>query len=184
MGITDNSLFDNHDDLRKRIPEMVERYRQPVLIEQYLPGREFTAALLGNGSDVRVLPLVEMDFSCLPAGANPMYSYEAKWTWDSPGDSLPLFRCPADADDALRETIEDTAEDAFRVLRCRDWARMDMRLDEDGAPSVMEVNPLPGILPNPEDHSWFPEAARAAGVSYTEMILTVVREACDRYGIT
>ncbi|NOZ19458.1 MAG: D-alanine--D-alanine ligase [Planctomycetes bacterium] len=182
-GITDDCLLRDRDALRWKVGEMVERYRQPVLVEEYLPGREFTAALLGNGPDARVLPLVEMDFSVLPAGANPIYSYEAKWVWDDPSDPMPVHQCPAEVDEGLQKAVEDTARRAFRVLRCRDWARIDLRLSGDGVPNVIEINPLPGILPNPEDHSCFPAASRAAGISYAEMVLAVVREACRRYGI-
>jgi D-alanine-D-alanine ligase len=72
---------------------------------------------------------------------------------------------------------------AFRTLRCRDWARIDVRCDEDGTPYILEVNPLPGVLPDPAANSCYPKAARAAGLSFDELILAVLRAATARYGI-
>ena len=71
----------------------------------------------------------------------------------------------------------------YRVLGCRDWSRIDVRLDAAGAPNVVEVNPLPGILPNPEDNSCFPKAARAAGMSYDELIQACLYHAAERTGV-
>jgi D-alanine-D-alanine ligase len=73
--------------------------------------------------------------------------------------------------------------DAYRVLGCRDWGRVDVRLDARGIPNVVEVNPLPGILPNPADNSCFPKAARAAGIGYDELIQTCLTNAAERQGI-
>ena len=72
---------------------------------------------------------------------------------------------------------------AYRVLGCRDWSRIDVRLDAAGMPNVVEVNPLPGILPNPADNSCFPKAARAAGMSYDELIQACLRHAAERQGV-
>ena len=94
-----------------------------------------------------------------------------------------MFDCPARIDDALRRRIEEVVLAAYRVLGCRDWARVDVRLDAAGAPNVVEVNPLPGILPNPEDNSCFPKAARAAGLSYDQLIQACLRHAAERTGV-
>jgi D-alanine-D-alanine ligase len=71
--------------------------------------------------------------------------------------------------------------DALRVLRVRDWCRVDVRLDDSGAPQIIELNPLPGILPDPKENSCLPKAARAAGMTYEELILHVVEAARARY---
>jgi D-alanine-D-alanine ligase len=86
-------------------------------------------------------------------------------------------------DPRLEEESRSTCLRAFEVLRCRDWCRLDVRLDEDGVPNIIELNPLPGILPNPEEHSCFPQAARAAGIDYNSMINMVLDAAVERYGI-
>ena len=76
--------------------------------------------------------------------------------------------------------IERVTLDAYRILGCRDWSRIDVRLDASGAPNVVEVNPLPGILPDPADNSCFPKAARAAGISYDELIQSCLKLAATR----
>ncbi len=138
---------------------------------------------LGNGAAAQVLPLVGMNFDALPAGAVPVYGFEAKWLWDRPENPLAIFECPARISETLRHQIEMVVLDAYRVLGCRDWSRIDVRLDAAGVPNVVEVNPLPGILPDPEDNSCFPKAARAAGLSYDELIQSCLRHAADRQGV-
>jgi D-alanine-D-alanine ligase len=182
-GITERNLCRTRDELAAQITFLLERYAQPVLVEEYLPGAEFTCAVLGNGSEAQVLPIVQMNFAALPGGAVPIYSFEAKWLWDRPENPLDIFSCPARIDGALERQIRQVVLDAYRVLGCRDWSRIDVRLDAAGVPNVVEVNPLPGILPDPEDNSCFPKAARAAGMSYDELIQTCVRFAAERQGV-
>jgi len=179
-GIFDANCVRQRADLVPRVLELLRKYRQPVLVEAFLPGREFTVAVLGNPPHRQVLPIVEINLGELPPGANPIYSYEAKWVWDTPEKPLNMFTCPAPLDPALRQAIERVVLDACRVLRVRDWCRADVRLDERATPHVMELNPLPGILPDPEENSCFPKAAAAAGLSYEEMIHRVVDAALER----
>ncbi len=182
-GIRNNSLVRNEEELRERVHTVISTYHQPALVEEYLSGREFTVALLGNEDQIRVLPIVEIDYSTIPEGANPIYSYEAKWVFDRPENPLDIFRCPADLDDELYRTLCQLAVDSFRALGVRDWCRIDIRCDGSGRPHVLELNPLPGILPAPECNSCFPKAARAAGLSFSELVNTVVDIARKRYGI-
>lgn len=182
-GIKDNCLVRTRADLVARVREITRLYDQPVIIERFLTGREFTVGVLGNFPRIEVLPIVEIDHSQLPAGAAPIYSYEAKWIWDTPDKPLAIFQCPAPIADELRLRIENLAARTCEVLRIRDWCRIDVRLDERGEPNVIEVNPLPGILPNPEDNSCLPKAARAAGYSYEDLLLRVVEEAARRCGL-
>jgi len=181
-GIYDANCVRERSALAPKVRELLERYRQPVLVEAFLPGREFTVAVLGNPPRRQVLPIVEINFGELPPGANPIYSYEAKWVWDTPEKPLNMFTCPAPLDPTLRQAIERAVLGACRVLRVRDWCRVDVRLDAAGAPHVMELNPLPGILPDPEENSCFPKAAAAAGMTYEEMIHRVVDSAIERQG--
>ena len=182
-GITERNFCRTARELEETVAFLLETYAQPVLVETYLPGQEFTCAVLGNGRTARVLPLVGMNFASLPEGALPIYGYEAKWIWDRPENPLEMFECPARVGDALTAAIERVTLDAYRVLGCRDWSRIDVRLDAAGVPNVVEVNPLPGILPNPEDNSCFPKAARAAGLSYDELIQSCLRLAAERQGV-
>jgi D-alanine-D-alanine ligase len=182
-GITQSSLCRTRADVNRAVRVVWRRYRQPALIERWLPGREFTCAVIGNGRAARLLPLVEVDFDALPRGAAPLYSYEAKWLWDTPERPLAIFRCPAPVSRGLARRIEATVLGAYQGLRCRDWARIDIRCDARGVPHILEVNPLPGVLPDPAMNSCFPKAARAAGLDYGAMIRAVLRAGAERYGI-
>jgi D-alanine-D-alanine ligase len=159
---------------------LLRTYRQPVLAEAYLPGDEFTVAVLGNGAEMRALPVIRFRFDTLPPGALPIMGYEAKWVWDDPSAPLEVLECPARVPAALADLVARTGVAAARALDCRDWARVDLRLDRAGVPHVVEVNPLPGIIPNPADNSCFPCAARAAGLSYDQLIQEVTRIAWRR----
>ena len=182
-GITDRNLCFDRDHLARQTLFLLENYQQPVLVEEYLPGKEFTCAVLGNGNRATVLPLVGMNFESLPDGALPIYSFDAKFVWDRPDNPLEIFQCPARITKELQASIERVTLDAFRVLGCRDWARIDVRLDAAGNPNVLEVNPLPGILPDPADNSCLPKAARAAGIGYDELIQSCLKYAAARQGV-
>jgi D-alanine-D-alanine ligase len=182
-GITDSNLCWDRAHLRRQTEFLLENYGQPVLVEEYLPGKEFTCAVFGNGDEATVLPIVGMNFESLPKGALPIYSFDAKFVWDRPENPLDIFQCPARITRELQASIERVTLDAFRVLGCRDWARIDVRLDAAGVPNVLEVNPLPGILPDPADNSCLPKAARAAGISYDELIQNCLKYAAARQGV-
>jgi D-alanine-D-alanine ligase len=179
-GIYNSCVVRNREDLEREVGIILETYHQPALVEEFLAGREFTVAILGNGADLLALPIVEISFDALPAGVNPIYSYEAKWIWDTLDNPLEIFQCPARIEAVLRDEIETICRNAYRVLKCRDWSRIDVRLDAEGKPHILEINPLPGILPNPDDNSCFPKAARAAGMSYNELINSVLDIAMER----
>jgi D-alanine-D-alanine ligase len=182
-GITEKNLVRSRDELEAQAHFLLETYRQPVIAEAFLPGAEFTCGVLGNGASARVLPLVGINFGALPDGALPIYGYEAKWIWDTPSEPLDMFTCPASVAPWLHSSIEAVVLRAYRALGCRDWSRIDVRLDADGVPNIVEVNPLPGILPNPEENSCLPKAARAAGISYDQLIQSALLHAAERCGV-
>jgi len=182
-GIFERSVVSNNAELNAQLNEVLLKYKQPALVEAFLSGREFTVAMLGNGDRVEVLPIVELSFEHLPKNSKQIYSYEAKWLWDDPQNPVEVFHCPASMSKVLEEKIADVCRRAFVAVRCRDWARIDVRLDADGNPHIIEVNPLPGILPNPDEHSCFPMAARQAGLSYNALINRVLDEAVKRYAL-
>jgi D-alanine-D-alanine ligase len=179
-GVFTSNVCHGLRELRKRARFLLEHYAEPVLVETYLPGPEFTVAILGNGAAAYCLPVVGFDFSTLPQGAPPVYGYEAKWVWDRPEAPLAIFQCPARVPPELSREIERTALDAYHALGCRDWCRVDVRVDRFGVPNILELNPLPGVIPDPAMNSCFPKAARAAGFSYDELIQEVVRLAWRR----
>lgn len=183
-GVKNSSFVNNDKELQAEITRVnADYYGQASIVEEFLPGREFTVAVLGNGRNARVLPIVEINLTELPPEANGIYSYEAKWVYDTQEHPLDIFRCPADLSGTLMAEIEDVVLRAYHALDCKDWSRIDIRLDAHGKPNVIEINPLPGILPNPEDNSCYPKAARTAGMDYNQMMLAVLRAGCERYGL-
>jgi len=180
-GIYNSSVVNNLKELNEEIVRIKECYDQPSLVEDFLSGKEFTAAMLGNGDEVRVLPVVEINLDLVPQDFNKIYSYEVKWFFDTRENQLDIFHCPAKVSQGIYSSIEKVCKETFKVLRLRDWARIDIRLDEDNVPNIIEINPLPGILPDPKDNSCYPKAAREAGMDYNRMINAVLDEAIKRY---
>ncbi len=182
-GIYNSSVVNNYSELKERLTEKLVLYNQPCIIEEFLNGREFTVALMGNAPDIKVLPIVEINFSELPKDLAPIYSYEAKWIADTKENPLEIFSCPADLPNNLKEQIENIALRTYKVLDCKDWSRIDIRLDKFGTPNIIEVNPLPGILPDPLSNSCYPKAARAAGMDYNTLINNVLNIALKRHNL-
>lgn len=182
-GIYNSSVVNNEKELKKEIERIKELYKQDALVENFLSGKEFTVAMLGNGQNVRVLPVIEINLDEVPDDFNKIYSYEVKWFFDTRETKLDIFKCPADISKTLYDRIEKICKDTFKVLRIRDWARIDLRLDDDGIPNIIEINPLPGILPDPDDNSCYPKAARTAGMNYSQTINAVLNEAKKRYNL-
>jgi D-alanine-D-alanine ligase len=179
-GIKNNAVVKNKTELRRRVKETIKGYAQPAVAEEYLPGREFTVAVIGNEKPF-ILPIVEVTFNDLPPGVNMIDSYEAKWIWDDPKAPMDCLICPARVGKKLERKIKDASLKAYRALDCRDWARFDIRLDSKGNPNILEINALPGVIPNPKCNSRFPKAARAAGVDYNRMILEILNASLERY---
>jgi D-alanine-D-alanine ligase len=182
-GIFTSSFVNNKKELSEQVDRIIAEYSQPALIEEFLSGREFTVAILGNGDEAQVLPIVEIDYKDFPEGFIPIYSYEAKWILDTKENPLDVFSCPAKLNPALETKIRQVALNAYKILRCRDWSRIDVRMNADNVPNIIEINPLPGILPDPKENSCFPKAARTAGISYDEMLNKVLLAAARRYNL-
>jgi len=182
-GIYNSSVVHNREELNREISRIKKDYSQLSIIEDFLDGKEFTVALLGNGENVRVLPIVEINLDSLPKDFPKIYSYEVKWFFDTRENKLDIFTCPANVSEKLKNKIEEICKNAYKALRIRDWARMDVRCDKNDEPYIIEINPLPGVLPNPEDNSCFPKAAREVGMDYDKLIQTVLNSAIERYGL-
>lgn len=167
-GITSANVCADETALRRRAAELIAAYDQDVLVEEFLPGREIYAALL----DGELLPLSEIDYRVLAAvapGAPPIVTYDGKWVDDSP-DCRGTPAIAAELDGALQEEIASLARRAFQALGCRGYARVDFKLDRDGRPVVLEVNPNPDISPD----AGFARAAARAGIKYEELIERIV----------
>lgn len=183
-GIFNSSFIRNKEELIDAVENNFRIYGQPSLIEEFLPGREFTVAIIGNTEqDLIILPIVEINFKELPGELIPIYSYEAKWIVDTRDNPLNIFSCPANLTPELERKIKDIALRTYKRLNCKDWSRIDIRLDKNGEPNIIEINPLPGILPDPQDNSCFPKAARAYGLTYEDMLNNVLYVSAKRHKI-
>ncbi len=184
-GITNDCLVRNQKELRKKLAKMTRDYRQPVIAEEFLDGREFTVAIIGNGNP-EVLPIVEVCFDKVPGEINKFDSYEMKWIYDDPKSGMhikDMVKCPARISRKLESEIRKVCTEAYKALGCRDFCRMDVRLDSKGVPNILEVNALPGLIPDPEENSRFPKSAYAAGMTYNQIIARVLEEGMKRNGL-
>lgn len=181
-GILQSSFVKNKKELRKKIQELIKTYNEPVLVEEFLPGREITIGLIGN-NPVEILPPVEIDFSALPKNFIPIDSYETKWIIDNPKSKIKTVICPAKIDNRLWKKIKKICLKTKEVLDVLDWCRIDLRLDKNGIPNVLDINQIPGIIPDPKENSRFTLAARVAGYTYEEMLNKIIKSAFQRYNI-
>ncbi|MDT8391674.1 MAG: D-alanine--D-alanine ligase [Lentisphaeria bacterium] len=171
-GIDGRSRIDGRDQLVTVCQSLIERGLGPVLVEEYLPGREFTVGIWGTGATAQVIGTMEIDIK--EAAGKVDYTYETKEKCEE------LVKYSTPPDDDLRARIEDLALAAYRVLDCRDAGRVDIRLDILGEPAFIEVNPLAGIHPH---HSDLPMIATRAGLTYEELLGGILRSAFLRAGI-
>lgn len=170
-GVLKTSVVEDERELRALVRTVVGKYRQAALVETYLPGREFTVALLGESSP-RVLPPMEIVF-INTATKRPVYAFDHKLDWST---DLRYDR-PANVDAALGAELERAARGAFEALGCRDVARVDLRLDEEGRVNFIEVNPLPGLSPGWSDLCLI---AESAGIGYDALIGEILAPALRR----
>jgi D-alanine-D-alanine ligase len=182
-GIMDNSVVRNKAELDRQIKELSKTFDGDVLVEEYIEGREFTVSVLGN-DDPTVLPIVEQKFDFLPKGMNKIASFELKWIYEDKLKDLSVaYDCPAKIDKKLEEQIVRVSKEICKLLDVRDCARLDYRLNDKGELYFLEINTLPGINPDESIISYFPLAARTAGLSYTDLIGKILSLACARYGM-
>lgn len=175
MGISPSSLCPGPLDLYREARRLLHQYRQPVLAEEFLPGREFTVGILGNQKPV-VFPVMEINFDKVPPRHGNLYSRQFKTDWDDNS----YYSCPANISPELEADLKEMALNTYRILGCRDFSRVDLRLDRYGNPNVMEINPLPGMAPGFSD---YPRIAQKAGWSYADLVNGVLECALRRYGL-
>lgn len=196
MGVSGSSIVRNEADLRQQLAGQLARYRQPILVERFIAGREVTVGAIGNlrppvarrvpddeqarrvMHGLRFLPPLEVDFAAYPASEGGVYTNRMKTEWANDFH----YRCPADLPAELVEQLNWLTAATFRVTGCADVARVDFRLDANAhdQPYILEVNPLPGLYPGLSD---LVLEADAQGMTYAELIDAIVQAACVRHGL-
>ena len=182
IGINWDNVVNNEKALRAKLKEMLDVYKQPILIEKFIDGREFSVGLVGNfdqNEDPIVLPILEVDFTNFPEELGRVLGQKAKSVFDDSSN----YKCPAKIDEKLRKRIETHAKASFKALDCKDWARMDYRLDTNGELYFLEVNTLPGIDYDVvrDELSFYPMMWYAFGKKFPDMVREVIQAAIKRY---
>ena len=167
-GISDRSLVHNRQELREVCMDLLRTFSQPVLVETYLPGREFTVGIVGSGPESLIAGIIEV--SAVGKGDASAYTYENKQDWTK----RVVYEL---VDDEVAMAAGSLALKAWRGLGCLDAGRIDVRLDSDGAPRFIEVNPLPGLNPESSD---LPILWRLSGKKYEKLIDGIFRSAARR----
>ena len=172
-GISDLAVARGRPELEKILANDFSLYREPMLAEEYIDGREFTVGVLGNGAAQTVFEPMEIRSL---GGGSLVYSYRVKKNYKESVD----YRCPPDLSPALCGAMKKTAARVCEALGCRDFSRVDFRLSEAGKLYFIEVNPLPGLAPGYSD---YPMLAEFCGMDYRTLILSVLNSALTRYGL-
>jgi D-alanine-D-alanine ligase len=180
LGITQKSVVNDVKELLDVISSTQQEYQSPVLVEEFIDGREFYVGVIGN-SKVEALPIIELDFSKFPAGLPKIASWEAKWgdDGDEKGEQFEGTQSifPTDLSEELTNKIQHVAIDSFQALRLRDYARIDLRVTAKEEVYVIEANPNCYL----EEKSEFARAAQKAGLEYPALIARIVELASARY---
>ncbi len=175
VGIDQGSVVRDRRALEERAALLLERYGPPVLVEQFIAGREVNVAIVETPT-LRALPASEIVFLNREPGYWPIVTYAAKWDAGSREDRETVPQCPADLPADLAARLADLACRAFRLVGCRDYARVDFRVDPAGRPFILEVNPNPDF--NPE--AGFTRALKAAGLTHAQFTVALVEAARRR----
>jgi D-alanine-D-alanine ligase len=173
LGIDKDSVVGSVKELMQRIHYIQEEFDSPALIEEYIEGREIYAGILGN-QNPEVLPLIELDLSRLPDDMPKVAGTEVKWEKDSEAYKVTKSAPVEDLDEETTALLSKTALTVFRILRLRDYGRIDMRLSKKGEVYVIEANPNPWLSSNSE----FYMSAKKSGRSYADMISEIIELAC------
>ncbi len=191
MGVDEKAIVESEAELRERVKYVIGYYRQPALVETFLPGREFTVGQIGR-ADARLygrhpewyesdgfhrFPILELDSSrSITPG---VYSQAAK-AKEVGEEGAPGYVCPAEVDPDLAKKLHNLALKAHTLLGAIDVSRVDIRLDAEGQPRVIEINPLPGLTP---DYSDLCLQAAAEGIAYNDLILEILYLGASRWGL-
>jgi D-alanine-D-alanine ligase len=169
-GLSEASRVENKEDLKKQVEHIVNTYKQPALIEEFIRGEEFTVAIVGNDPP-EALPIVQIKID------GELKLNDKFYTFGHIKDDALEYVCPAPITKALEKKIVDLALKTYRAIECRDFGRVDIRVDEKGNPYVLEINPLPSL----STADVFMVIAKVLGISYEAMIGKILKAAIQRH---
>lgn len=176
IGIDDGSVAYDEEALRKKIAHIIKEYRQPALVEEFIDGREFNVAVIGNDE---ILPVSEITFDSLPEGKPHIVGYGAKWKEGSIEYKETKRSCPAKINKELELKLSKLALEAGSIFQCRDYFRVDFRVDKKDQPYILEVNQNPDL----SEGAGLTAMAKAKGYSYKELVAKIAESASARqYG--
>jgi D-alanine-D-alanine ligase len=187
IGIENNSVVYNETDLKKRIEHIIEEYKQPALVEQFIDGREINVSVVGNvvkdENDLIVFPVSEIKFDGLPSDYPKIVSYNSKWMYRTTEFENTRAVCPAEnISPALEKKICETAKKVYKIIGVSDYARVDFRV-KDNIPYVLEVNPNPDIASDADEDTGFTRSGKAYGWSYEQLIQNIISFAAKRWSV-
>jgi D-alanine-D-alanine ligase len=178
IGISFNAYVESIKDLMTRIDELHAAFDTPVLVEEYVEGREIYVGVLGNKKP-EALPPIELDLSRLPEGTPKIAGSEVKWERHTEAYRQSQPKVPDDLEEKTVQMLQETAVAAYQALGLRDYARIDIRMDRKKKAYVLEVNPNPYLLSTAE----LALAAKQSGRNYTDLVGEIVKAAAERYGV-
>jgi D-alanine-D-alanine ligase len=171
-GLSDNSRVENLEDLKKQVEYITSTYRQPALIEEFISGQEFTVAIVGNNPP-QVMPIVQIKID------GRLKLNDKFYTFARIRSNRLEYICPARINKDLTKEISDLALKAYNAVECRDFGRVDFRVDNEGHPYVLEINPLPSLSTG----DVFMVVAKEIGISYAKMVGKILDSALKRYAL-
>jgi D-alanine-D-alanine ligase len=175
VGIENNSIVEDGRSLKERVNYVLSIYQQPALVEEFIEGRELNVAVMGD-KEPQALPISEIDFSEMPDHLYNIVSYQAKWDPNHEAYHKTIPSCPAQLTKRIEKEAKEIAVDAFKIMGCRDYARIDMRLSRDNKLYVLEVNPNPDLT----ESAGFMRSAEAAGYNYVSALKKIIGFAKQR----
>lgn len=176
IAIENESVVKNQTELFNRIKYIHTNFNQDALVEEFIDGREINVAILGNGENINVLPLSEIEMTSLPENFPKIVTYNAKWMKGTIEFENTIRVCPVNIEQKLIEKIHTIALESYEILSLRDYARVDMRIDKFGNPFVLEINPNPDLSTD----AGFVAAANVFGLTYEKLIESIVNCAIER----
>jgi D-alanine-D-alanine ligase len=174
-GVHADSVVYDYDQLLKKLAKVHSEFKCPILVEEFIEGKELHVSVLGN-SPPEALPIEEFNFSELPDTHPPLITYDIKWNPLSLAYHKVHSFCPAAIDSKTEKLVKEQVLKAFAATCCRDYARIDVRLAKDGVPYILEVNPNPDLTEGVS----FMESAEKAGLSFSETLRRIVGFALER----